>query len=97
MGGGGDRTSLPAGAQLHVTCCFLGVGFSCLLVLRLIMRIKKLGREDRETVALKTLQFIHFLSVSVFTEKKKLPQLKKRKRNKVVIIGLKKGEVGLLV
>lgn len=61
------------------------------------MRIKKLGREDRETVALKTLQFIHFLSVSVFTEKKKLPQLKKRKRNKVVIIGLKKGEVGLLV
>ena len=50
------------------------------------MRIKKLGREDRETVALKTLQFIHFLSVSVFTEKKKLPQLKKRKRNKVVII-----------
>ena len=61
------------------------------------MRIKKLGREDRETVAVKTLQFIHFLSVSVFTEKKKLPQLKKRQRNKVVIIGLKKGEVGLLV
>lgn len=81
MGGGGDRTtSLPSGAQLHVTCCFLGVGFSCLLVLRLIMRIKKLGREDRETVALKTLQFIHFLSVSVFTEKKKLPQLEEKKK-----------------
>lgn len=44
------------------------------------MRIKKLGREDRETVALKTLQFIHFLSVSVFTEKKKLPQLEEKKK-----------------
>lgn len=52
------------------------------------MVIKKLGREDRETVALKTLQLIHFLSVSVFTEKKKL-QLK-NKRNKVVIIRLRR-------
>lgn len=60
------------------------------------MIIKKLGREDRETVALKTLQFIHFLSTSVFTEKKKITTIKK-KRNKVVIIRLKKGEVGLLV
>ena len=72
-----------------MTCCFLGVGFRCLLVLRLTMVIKKLGREDRETVALKILQFIHFLSVSVFTEKKKLPQLK-NKRNKVVIIRLRR-------
>lgn len=80
MGGGGDRTtSLPSGAQLHVTCCFLGVGFNCLLVLRLIMIIKKLGREDRATLALKTLQFIHFLSVSVFTEKKKITTIKKKK------------------
>ena len=60
------------------------------------MIIKKLGREDRATLALKTLQFIHFLSVSVFTEKKKITTIKK-KRNKVVIIRLKKGEVGLLV
>ena len=65
-----------------MTCCFLGVGFNCLLVLRLIMIIKKLGREDRETVALvalKTLQFIHFLSMSVFTEKKKITTIKKKK------------------
>ena len=46
------------------------------------MIIKKLGREDRETVALvalKTLQFIHFLSRSVFTEKKKITTIKKKK------------------
>lgn len=43
------------------------------------MIIKKLGREDRETVALKTLQFIHFLSMSVFTEKKKITTIKKKK------------------
>ena len=92
----GDRTtSLPPGAQLHVTCCFLGVGFSCLEVYGHCYQ--ETGEGGQANYPPKPCSSLTFCQCQVSQRRENCHKLKKKKK-KVVTIRLKKGEeVGLLV